>query len=727
MRYEEVPQAHSLETHAYDAEDQASRDRIKYRQQKAPHLFLGAFVPATGPKVAGPLSVSGGASRKLIGYINGTASSSLSARSLAVHTVSNEEEGEEAWLVCVHSIVVDEPYRHKGVGLRLLEEYMTRLRRHENHKGDPAKGELESAKGYECVALLTHEETIKFFLKAGFRVQGLSHVRVGSGSWVEMRRSIKGGKEEEKKSADSTPSSLVVDTHAASTALGAPVEKDASQTVTAKTSPPPQKETAPTSKSTTPPSSSATPATASSKPSAAAPNGLGGFSQADLLAALSASSKGYAPGQNPSLAFSSVLGQTLAGKTFVEDAFVALEARLVDKKKSDDRPSAYTSAAEGSNLAEIWCPREECGCKLVRKGVCLWELAESGPMTDLELSSSSLPKGAAVLPPVPQAPPAPFKHINALKERERESAKLHQQGQKGGRNKKNQANDEDGQEESFHIRSTLPGAPPRGEVSTPIRPFWSCLNAMSFDNIGFSKDVQWKVPLLPSASSSMHMQSTSGGDDFDNLSRARSISNPRGESGSPSSHMQQGSASSSSSSAASNATNNTGSGSTITGGTGSSEKRHRSIRRPTFLGGLKKEKPDANKDRFPHIQHLHMQNDVTSSPNGGGGQLQSPMTMSPTSDGSSSDAALGNRLADADDQPQQTLTVKYLLCPQCDTGPLGYTIVPAHLTGGKMGVEVGSDLSRQHTGGAEEQKPMDPADIQVFLLAAERVRYRFIK
>lgn len=726
IRPEEVAVCHALETRAYDPEDQASRDRMMYRQKNAPHLFLGAFVPAAPPKVAGPLSVGHYSTpRKIIAYINGTASSNLSAHSLQVHSVSNADEGIEAWLVCLHSIVVVDAHRRKGVGLRLLEEFMTRLRRIEDGKGDPRKGPLEQPKGYESVALLCHQESLRFFRKAGFQLQGISHVRCGSGGWIEMRRSIKGRHAadgdaegggvggvglvgEEIPSKPDTPTAITTasmpisnptdadwafsasptgvvetnSTHGDGHGHGAPLAAFPTGTARHEVSGDgderggdDQDETAATPKDDAVAIAGAgvsSSSAADDAPSGPAGAALGGFSQASIMAALAAASKGYAPGTNPSLPFSSVLGQTLAGKTFVEDAFVALEARLVDRRKGREDEDGE---GEGTNLAEIWCPREECGCKIIRKGVAMWELAESGPLSDPRLSVESMPSHSAPLPPTPQPPPAPASHIRALKEREREHLK----------------NKKDG--ETYSTRSTLPGAPPSHETSTPIRPFWSLLNPMSFDNVAFSRDVKWTPP-----APQQREGSGSSYDDAANAPGSGSRTPPDADTGNGNGNGGRGDAN---------------------GSNAPTTKVRKPVRRPTFFskkervasGGGSESPSSASSSSTATattpggitISHPHRLPESAFSPTGSSPLLSSSSPGSP---------ALGGR---------DPLTIKYILCGQCETGPLGYVIVPPKLANGKLGEQVGSQISGGGGGAG------GTGDLQIYLLAAERVRYRFTK
>lgn len=105
--------------------------------------------------------------------------------------------------VCVHSVCVSPLSRRKGVGLRLLNKYISRLH---TMNGLTAK---ETPQGrstdfpYKQVLLLTHEELLSFYRKAGFELVGKSDVVHGSKPWFLMRQ-------------DLTNSSTEVDIHGAS-------------------------------------------------------------------------------------------------------------------------------------------------------------------------------------------------------------------------------------------------------------------------------------------------------------------------------------------------------------------------------------------------------------------------------------------------------------------------------------------------------------------------------
>ncbi len=182
VRPEEVRAAHALEVEGYPPEDAASYQRLLQRQEAAPHLYLGAFVPLPPPKVAGPLSVSGQPRRRIVGFITGTAAPALTLRSMSTHDTS-----EDAHMVCIHSVVVAPEFQRKGLATRMLENYISRIRKAEEGKGPEG---VKGKRGYETLALLAHEELTGLYRKVGFRVQCVSHIQYGSGQWLEMRRSV---------------------------------------------------------------------------------------------------------------------------------------------------------------------------------------------------------------------------------------------------------------------------------------------------------------------------------------------------------------------------------------------------------------------------------------------------------------------------------------------------------------------------------------------------------
>jgi guanine nucleotide exchange factor len=78
--------------------------------------------------------------------------------------------------VCIHSVCVSPLHRRKGIALRLLINYVERLR---------------CSTTYERVLLITHEELRALYEAAGFEFVGASAVQHGAKPWYEMRKILR--------------------------------------------------------------------------------------------------------------------------------------------------------------------------------------------------------------------------------------------------------------------------------------------------------------------------------------------------------------------------------------------------------------------------------------------------------------------------------------------------------------------------------------------------------
>ncbi|TFK37017.1 acyl-CoA N-acyltransferase [Crucibulum laeve] len=151
-----------INTAGYPPDEAASFESFSHRQSQAGDLFLGAYLNASG-------------SRELIGY---TCSTLSSAETLTHESMSKHVPNSSS--VCIHSVCVALSHRRKGVGLRLLKEYVSRLEA--ARKNGP--------ESYDRILLITHEELRPFYEKAGFEWLGKSNVVHGSKPWYGMSKNL---------------------------------------------------------------------------------------------------------------------------------------------------------------------------------------------------------------------------------------------------------------------------------------------------------------------------------------------------------------------------------------------------------------------------------------------------------------------------------------------------------------------------------------------------------
>ncbi|KAI0071309.1 acyl-CoA N-acyltransferase [Panus rudis PR-1116 ss-1] len=161
---QDIDAAYAIERAGYPPDEAASLEAFRYRQQNAPDLFLGAYIPS-----------SDGSSRTLIGYVCSTLSpsSTLTHESMSKHIPASSS-------VCIHSVCVHPDYRRKGIAVNLLKEYIRRLE----------EAKRKGTVPYERILLIVHEELRGLYEKAGFDWVGPSQVVHGSRPWFEMRRTL---------------------------------------------------------------------------------------------------------------------------------------------------------------------------------------------------------------------------------------------------------------------------------------------------------------------------------------------------------------------------------------------------------------------------------------------------------------------------------------------------------------------------------------------------------
>ncbi|KAI8051606.1 acyl-CoA N-acyltransferase [Syncephalis plumigaleata] len=165
----DVAQAYELERDGYPPSEAASYEALRYRQEQAPELFLGAYMP---------IATASTETRSLVGFITATLAVDpcITAASMTQHDPLGKT-------VCIHSVCVDKAHRRKGIALALLREYEHRLRQ-ANTKYALVSNSNQNR--YNKVALLAHQALIPLYQKAGYILIGQSSVAHGPDPWFEL-------------------------------------------------------------------------------------------------------------------------------------------------------------------------------------------------------------------------------------------------------------------------------------------------------------------------------------------------------------------------------------------------------------------------------------------------------------------------------------------------------------------------------------------------------------
>eukprot|EP00761_Pharyngomonas_kirbyi_P005689 gb/GECH01005694.1/.p1 GENE.gb/GECH01005694.1/~~gb/GECH01005694.1/.p1 ORF type:complete len:177 (+),score=36.46 gb/GECH01005694.1/:1-531(+) len=153
----EFDEISKIEAASYPSDEAASTESLRYRMTQAPELFMGTYFIKEN--------------KKLIGYVCSTRApgETLTHNSMFTHDLQGS-------LLCIHSVVVDAPYRRHGVATTMLKEYVQRI------DGNP--------QGIKKMALLSKSYLVPFYESCGFSNEGPSPVEHGQDTWYELTRPV---------------------------------------------------------------------------------------------------------------------------------------------------------------------------------------------------------------------------------------------------------------------------------------------------------------------------------------------------------------------------------------------------------------------------------------------------------------------------------------------------------------------------------------------------------
>lgn len=480
LRMDELRSAIGVLSSYFPPEEVPNITQLTTRFERAHQLTIGAFVSLPPHMVAGPLSGSGESRRRMIGVISATVAPAHVTQSMCGHSNS-----PLARVVCIQDFGIEQGNRHQGVGSHLIRTFLCRLQT--LNMSNKAHGQE-----YEIVSVVCPKKRKSFFEQFGFTFHSFSYESRASDVWFEMRRPIH--KDVNLCLDTSFAQEDWADQHSAlSASIGSPPALpelgpvaeaptlESSETPTEQRTTSPSGEMARSSIFTMSPLS---PEPASYSPYGMSPidvgqpaTSIGTDSSLTALLQKASLSDGAArdlgiipasapqkPKKNPGKALEAIFGEALASKTFSEDFRTAVKSRIVDLKYH-------------LNLHGLMCPNEACDCKLVARESAEWTVRETGPLLDTVPSvNGEIPSATSKGMDMQNAP-----WLNTL----------------------------------FQSPS-LDGWATIG----PVRGFWRLPNPMGFDNVTFSRTVEWVVPnrtmqpLHPqesrsSVSSSGHQASTS--------------------------------------------------------------------------------------------------------------------------------------------------------------------------------------------------------------------------
>ncbi len=165
----------ALEKESYPKDEAASRSQLQYRQHHAASFFRCAVImdfDNSCTTVSEDInnmdnnSTSLNGIGQLIGFVTATRCHSFDEESMKVHDPMGK-------LLAIHSVVVKEEYRNRGIGKRMVRNYIESLKM------------MELKYGIEKVVLISKKENLMFYLDCGFSIKGKSAIVHGAEPWYD--------------------------------------------------------------------------------------------------------------------------------------------------------------------------------------------------------------------------------------------------------------------------------------------------------------------------------------------------------------------------------------------------------------------------------------------------------------------------------------------------------------------------------------------------------------
>ncbi|KAL3656605.1 hypothetical protein V7S43_018512 [Phytophthora oleae] len=153
---DDIRRVAAIEEASYPADEAATESGIRFRQKNAGPYFWVGYLPSEDTQ-----------SESLVCFVNGTltAKDELDDESMSQHDAHGS-------LLCIHSVVVDQAFRRRGLAAQMLKRYVGII--------------LDSQPQVKRIMLIAKANLLGFYVSCGFSVTRLSPVVHGQDPWFEL-------------------------------------------------------------------------------------------------------------------------------------------------------------------------------------------------------------------------------------------------------------------------------------------------------------------------------------------------------------------------------------------------------------------------------------------------------------------------------------------------------------------------------------------------------------
>ena len=193
---DDIPHCFEIESSSYPSDEAATLESLTNRQKYAGEYFILCTTTATTTITKASVSENEESKgqeqeqkekeEKILGFICGTRCNEFTEESMSEH----DKDGR---LLAIHSVVIDEQYRRKGIASKMLKRYVQDIMIQEEVLQQQQQQKEPSSSPpppIESIVFIAKQNLLGFYVRCGFRVNGTSQIVHGKELWYDLEREL---------------------------------------------------------------------------------------------------------------------------------------------------------------------------------------------------------------------------------------------------------------------------------------------------------------------------------------------------------------------------------------------------------------------------------------------------------------------------------------------------------------------------------------------------------
>ena len=164
----DIDRCYEIESSSYPPDEAATLEGLQYRQREANPFFKVCCLAGGDDDTD---------TEKIIGFVCSTRCQEFEEESMSTHVPDGK-------LLAIHSVVVDEAFRRKGIATFMLQKYVQDIQASSEDEEEYQQAPIES------IVLLAKQHLLSFYVNCGFMVNRVSPIVHGQDTWFELQQDI---------------------------------------------------------------------------------------------------------------------------------------------------------------------------------------------------------------------------------------------------------------------------------------------------------------------------------------------------------------------------------------------------------------------------------------------------------------------------------------------------------------------------------------------------------